>query len=200
MGRHTWGRAAAGIAPAAAVISTASGCGGDADVDKGQAKKPAAAAPSFVKASKAFQDKVDSDSCQSMEPDSCWGEMTALIKPARTLRHSLNSEKSVSADFWTEAYSMIDTMEEAMTEGSDLGARKRARAWITLRFARTVTRCLAALTISPIGSTSTPSRSAQLNRLAGDRTATCGPLWRYPTSMSAGQCRSTPSTSQRAAA
>ncbi|MFF3617536.1 hypothetical protein [Streptomyces sp. NPDC002580] len=121
MGRHTWGRAAAGIALAAAVISTASGCGGDADVDKGQAKKPAAAAPSFAKASKVFQDKVDSDSCQSMEPDSCWGEMTALIKSARTLRHSMNSEKSVSADFWTEAYSMIDTMEEAMTEGSDLG-------------------------------------------------------------------------------
>uniref|UniRef100_A0AAU3HQ57 Lipoprotein n=1 Tax=Streptomyces sp. NBC_01393 TaxID=2903851 RepID=A0AAU3HQ57_9ACTN len=127
MGRHRWGRAAAGIVLAAAVISTVSGCGGHADVDKGEPKKPAATAPSFSKASAAFQDKVANsyldDECTT-EAGTCWDRMKDIVASARVLRKAMNGEKSVGADFWTDAYALINKMEKGLKPGRDLGVNE----------------------------------------------------------------------------
>jgi hypothetical protein len=63
-----------------------------------------------------------------MEPDSCWGEMQKFIKSARALRKSMHDEKSVSADFWTGAYRIIDTMEDGVSVGSDLGGAQEGES------------------------------------------------------------------------
>ncbi|MEU1039675.1 hypothetical protein ACFYP4_08715 [Streptomyces sp. NPDC005551] len=113
------GRATA-AALTAIVVMGVSGCGGDADADA-EHKPGVAVAPAFRAASSTFQGQVEAGSCESMEPDSCWGEMQALMKSARTLRKAMNGEETVSADFWTEAYTLIDTMEGGVAEGQDLG-------------------------------------------------------------------------------
>ncbi|MET7979488.1 hypothetical protein ABZW44_42180 [Streptomyces mirabilis] len=118
---------AAGIALAAAIIGTASGCGGDADVDKGEAKKPAAAAPSFSKASTEFQDMAANayldDEC-TKEAGTCWDRMKEIVASARVLRKAMNGEKSVGADFWTDAYALINKMEKGLEPGDDLGVNE----------------------------------------------------------------------------
>ncbi|MFJ3224053.1 hypothetical protein ACIPJS_11855 [Streptomyces sp. NPDC086783] len=43
------------------------------------------------------------------------------MKSARTLRKAMNGDETVGADFWTEAYALIDTMEDGFAEGQDLG-------------------------------------------------------------------------------
>ncbi|WP_181383924.1 hypothetical protein [Streptomyces sp. NWU339] len=121
-----WG-AAASITFAVAAVAGLSGCGGDAEAD---AKKPAASATAQAAtlddAATTFQDAVtkhDTDGgCLEQEPGTCWEQMQALIEPARTLRKAMNAEKSVGADFWTEAYTLIDTMEEGVAVGDDQGA------------------------------------------------------------------------------
>jgi hypothetical protein len=47
--------------------------------------------------------------------------MQALMKPGRDLRKAMNAEKSVGADFWTDAYALIDTMEDGIAVGEDQG-------------------------------------------------------------------------------
>jgi hypothetical protein len=48
--------------------------------------------------------------------------MNTIVDSARDLRKAMNADKSVGADFWTEAYAMIDTMEKGIAVGEDLGA------------------------------------------------------------------------------
>jgi hypothetical protein len=40
----------------------------------------------------------------------------------------MNAEKSVGPEFWTEAYALIDTMEEGLAVGEDLGVPAGAEA------------------------------------------------------------------------
>lgn len=119
-----WG-AAASITFAVVAAVGVSGCGGDADAD---AKKPAAAsakAPSFSEASKAFKDVAATaylgDVC-TKEAGTCWDKMNTIVDSARDLRKAMNAEKSVGPEFWTEAYNLIDTMEEGLAVGEDQGA------------------------------------------------------------------------------
>ncbi|MEU6010685.1 hypothetical protein [Streptomyces sp. NPDC047453] len=114
MGRHTWGKAAAGVVLAVAV-AVVSGCGPEG-------KKPSP--PSVTKAAAAFQDAVvenASGSC-TQEPGACWEQMTAVIQPARLLRKAMNADKNVSPEFWTEAYALIEKMEAGYAVGEDRGA------------------------------------------------------------------------------
>ncbi|MGV9248038.1 hypothetical protein [Streptomyces sp. NPDC003710] len=117
--------AAASITFAVAATIGVSGCGGDADAD---AKKPAAAsakAPSFSEASKSFKDVAANaylDDVCTKEAGTCWDKMNTIMDSARDLRKAMNAEKSVSADFWTEAYTLIDTMEKGIAVGEDQGA------------------------------------------------------------------------------
>ncbi|MHC3456066.1 hypothetical protein [Streptomyces prasinus] len=124
MGRHMWGKAA-GALVLAVTVAGVSGCGGDAEAD-GETKPTRAAGPSLDAAATGFQDAVTKqdteDGCQSKEPGSCWEQMQALMEPARALRKAMNAEKSVGPEFWTEAYALIDTMEEGIAVGDDKGA------------------------------------------------------------------------------
>ncbi|MCL7430527.1 hypothetical protein [Streptomyces sp. YS415] len=119
-----WG-AAASITLAVVAAAGVSGCGGDAEAD---AKKPAAAsakAPSFSKASRAFQDVAANaylDDVCTTEAGTCWDKMNTTVDAARDLRKAMNAEKSVGPEFWTEAYKLIDTMEEGLAVGEDQGA------------------------------------------------------------------------------
>ncbi|MEU9372157.1 hypothetical protein AB0D71_47745 [Streptomyces avermitilis] len=123
MGRHTWGRAAAGIALAAAVVGTVSGCGGTADVDKGEAQ-PKPKVVSVAKARAALEETLDGIDCQP-EPGACWEQMTAVMKPARTLRKAMNADKRGGPGFWTEAYALINKMEDGYAVGEDQGGGSR---------------------------------------------------------------------------
>ncbi|WP_409097635.1 hypothetical protein [Streptomyces galilaeus] len=101
-----------------------SGCSGSDN--EGDAKPAAKAKTVSVEgATTTFQDavtKFDTDGgCLEKEPGTCWEQMQALVEPARTLRKAMNSEKSVGADFWTEAYTLIDTMEDGIAVGEDQG-------------------------------------------------------------------------------
>ncbi|MFF4276167.1 hypothetical protein [Streptomyces sp. NPDC001536] len=119
-----WG-AAASITFAIAAVVGVSGCGGDAEADAKKSPTASAAAPSFSEASKAFQDVAGTmylDSECTKEAGTCWDKMTTAVKAARTLRTAMNGEKSVGPEFWTEAYALIDTMEEGYAVGEDLGA------------------------------------------------------------------------------
>ncbi|MFF4057702.1 hypothetical protein ACFYZ0_18335 [Streptomyces sp. NPDC001708] len=124
MGRYTWGKRVAGLF-LAATMAAVSGCSSSDDESDA---KPAAKAKtvSVEAASTTFQDavtKFDTDGgCLQKEPGTCWEQMTALMEPARDLRKAMNVEKSVGADFWTEAYALIDTMEKGIAVGEDQGA------------------------------------------------------------------------------
>ncbi|MET7573370.1 hypothetical protein ABZT04_33470 [Streptomyces sp. NPDC005492] len=125
MGRHIWGKTAGALVLAVMTVAAASGCSSsDAKADA----KPAAKAKTvdLGKATTTFQaavTKFDTDGgCLEQEPDTCWEQMQALMEPARTLRKAMNAEKSVGADFWTDAYALIDTMEKGIAVGEDQGA------------------------------------------------------------------------------
>jgi hypothetical protein len=124
MGRHTWGKTA-GALVLAATVAAVSGC--SSSDDSGDAE-PAAKAKtvSVGDATTTFQaavTKFDTDGgCLEKEPGTCWEQMQALMTPARDLRKTMNSEKSVGADFWTDAYALIDTMEKGIAVGDDKGA------------------------------------------------------------------------------
>jgi len=129
MGRHTWGKTAGALLLAAVTAAAASGC---SSLDDDASAKPSATAAAKAKtvsvkeATTAFQDAVtqfDTDGgCVDQAAGTCWDQMVALMEPARDLRKAMNAEKSVGADFWTEAYALIDTMEKGIEVGEDQGA------------------------------------------------------------------------------
>ncbi|MEV8351944.1 hypothetical protein ACFVTT_37075 [Streptomyces niveus] len=109
----------------AATLAAVSGC---SNSDDKETAKPAAQAKtvSMEGATTTFQAAVttlDTDGgCLEQEPGTCWEQMQALMEPARTLWKAMNAEKSVSADFWTDAYALLDTMEKGIAVGEDKGA------------------------------------------------------------------------------
>jgi hypothetical protein len=123
MGRHTWGKTV-GVLVLAVTVAAVSGCSSSNDEDTA---KPAAKAKtvSVEDATTTFQaavTKFDTDGgCLEQEPGTCWEQMTALMKPTRDLRKAMNAEKSVGAEFWTDAYALIDTMEDGIAVGEDQG-------------------------------------------------------------------------------
>ncbi len=116
-----WGKAAAGVVLAVSVAAV-SGCSGDAETND---TKPAAVKTvSVTKASADFKAALadqDVTGCESMEPGTCWEQMGALLKPARTLRKAMNADKSGGPGFWTEAYAIINRMEKGYAVGEDEG-------------------------------------------------------------------------------
>ncbi|MER5916438.1 hypothetical protein ABT124_40130 [Streptomyces sp. NPDC001982] len=122
MGRYTWGQAVTGMV-LAATVAAVSGCGGNAEAEN---KKPAAPKTvSVAKAAadfKAAVDDYDTIGCESTEPDTCWEQMQAVIEPARKLRKAMNADKSVSPEFYSGAYALINKMEKGVAVGEDLGA------------------------------------------------------------------------------
>ncbi|MEV8597314.1 hypothetical protein [Streptomyces sp. NPDC052012] len=92
--------------------------------------KPMAAARaktvSVEEAATTFQDAVTqhdtNGGCPDQAAGTCWDPMVTLMEPARDLRKAMDAEKSVGADFWTEAYTLIDTIEKGIKVGDDQGA------------------------------------------------------------------------------
>ncbi|MGW4087069.1 hypothetical protein ACWEGS_28955 [Streptomyces sp. NPDC004822] len=111
-----WGKTAVGVALAMAALS---GCGGDGGAES--KPKAAASAPSVQKATTAFQDALSATGDCEVEPGTCWEQMTAVIKPARKLREAMRADKTVSAEFWSPAYAIIDKMEDGYAVGEDQG-------------------------------------------------------------------------------
>jgi hypothetical protein len=120
MGRYTWGKAVTGVVLTAS-LAAVSGCGGNAEAKD---KKPAAAAPSFAKAAKDFQDVAANayldDEC-TQEAGTCWDKMKGIVASARVLRKAMNGEKGVGPEFWSDAYVLIDKMEKGYAVGEDQG-------------------------------------------------------------------------------
>ncbi|MFE1206196.1 hypothetical protein ACFW5V_31405 [Streptomyces sp. NPDC058762] len=127
MGRHMWGKTA-GALVLAVTVAAASGCSSSDDEGSGKAAATATAAaktPSVADTTATFQaavTKFDTDGgCLDRAPGTCWEQMVALMEPARDLRKAMNAEKTVGAEFWTEAYALIDTMEKGIAVGDDKG-------------------------------------------------------------------------------
>ncbi|WP_228044744.1 hypothetical protein [Streptomyces ferrugineus] len=105
-------------------VAAASGCSSSSDEDTA---KPAAKAKtlSVKEATTTFQaavTKFDTDGgCLEQEPGTCWEQMQALMKPARDLRKAANADKGTGPEFWSEAYALIDTMEDGIAVGEDQG-------------------------------------------------------------------------------
>lgn len=123
MGRHIWG---AGALVLAATVAAVSGCSNSSDEDA--AVKPAEKrkALSVADATDTFQAAVTKfgtdGGCPHEEPGTCWEQMQALMKPARDLRKAANAHSQTGPEFWSEAYALIDTMEEGIAVGQDRGA------------------------------------------------------------------------------
>jgi hypothetical protein len=124
MGRHIWGKTV-GALVLAVTVAAVSGCSSSSDEDNA---KPAATpgTVSVTDATTEFQaavTKFDADGgCLEKAPGTCWEQMQALVEPARGLRKAMRAEKSVGADFWTDAYALINTMEKGIAVGEDKGA------------------------------------------------------------------------------
>ncbi|MCX4976479.1 hypothetical protein [Streptomyces sp. NBC_00620] len=121
MGRHTWGKSLASIL-LIAVAAAVSGCSSAEAEDKKPATTAASPTVSLDEATIDFQaavDEYDTVGCESMEPGTCWEQMQAVMEPTSTLRQAMNTEESVGPEFWSEAYSLIDIMEEGMAVGED---------------------------------------------------------------------------------
>lgn len=118
-----WGKAA-GALVLAATVTAVSGCSSS---DGEDTAKPAVKAKtvSVAEATATFQaavTKFDTDGgCLEQEPGTCWEQMQALMKPARDLRKAANADKSTGPEFWSEAYALIDTMEDGIAVGEDQG-------------------------------------------------------------------------------
>ncbi|MFB6527227.1 hypothetical protein [Streptomyces sp. NPDC056399] len=125
-----WGRAIGGVVLAVAAVSGCGGSNGEDNAAKPSASAPAiAAAPSVAEAVSAFQEavvKFDVDGgCLDKAPDTCWAQMQAVMEPARELRKAANADEAGPA-FWSEAYVLIDAMEQGIATGKDLGAEDPA--------------------------------------------------------------------------
>ncbi|MFE5923169.1 hypothetical protein [Streptomyces sp. NPDC056468] len=124
MGRHVWGKSV-GALVLAVTVAAASGCSSSSDEDT--AAKPAAKAKtlSVADATTTFQaavTKFDTDGgCLEQESGTCWEQMQALMKPARDLRKAANADKGTGPEFWSEAYALIDKMEDGIAVGEDQG-------------------------------------------------------------------------------
>ncbi|MFI5990228.1 hypothetical protein ACIBAC_00040 [Streptomyces sp. NPDC051362] len=122
MGRQTWGKSAVGVVLAVAVVS---GCGSS---DGGDDAKPAAKAKtvSLEAATTKFQaavEKFDTDGgCLEKAAGTCWGQMKAVMGPARTLRAAMHGAKGTGPEFWSQAYALINKMEKGIAVGEDQGA------------------------------------------------------------------------------
>ncbi|GAA2439497.1 hypothetical protein [Streptomyces glaucus] len=123
MGRHKWGKTAGALILAAAV-ATVSGCSSS---DDGGAAKPAAKPKTVTvtEAAATFQTAVttfDTDGgCLEQASGTCWEQMQTLMESARTLRKAANAHEGTGPEFWSEAYALIDTMEEGIAVGEDQG-------------------------------------------------------------------------------
>ncbi|MEU9781468.1 hypothetical protein AB0H92_10925 [Streptomyces phaeochromogenes] len=123
MGRQIWGKTV-GALVLAVTVTAVSGCSSLSNEDT---TKPAAKAKAvdLGDATITFQAAVtnfdEGGGCLEEAPGTCWEQMQALMEPARTLRKAMNSEKSVGADFWTDAYALINKMEDGIAVGEDQG-------------------------------------------------------------------------------
>ncbi|MFB7403336.1 hypothetical protein ACFCZR_24485 [Streptomyces rubiginosohelvolus] len=117
-----WGRSAAAALLAAAVAIGVSGCGGQAEAESKSAASTAKKPVSLEKATTAFEAAVTefdaSGGCPSAAGE-CWDKMTAVMQPARELRKAMNAHKDTGPEFWSEAYALIDTMEDGIAVGED---------------------------------------------------------------------------------
>ncbi|MFB6629983.1 hypothetical protein ACFCWY_08815 [Streptomyces sp. NPDC056362] len=129
MGRHTWGKAAA-VLVLAANAAAVSGCSGSAGADAAKPTTTAEKTQSVQETAAALQAAVtqfDTDGgCVDKAPDTCWTQMQAVMGPARELRKAANADKTAGPEFWSEAYALIDTMEQGIAAGKDLGAEDPA--------------------------------------------------------------------------
>jgi hypothetical protein len=122
MGRIQWGKATVGVLLSVVATVTLSGCGGGGAE---AAPKPSAspAGPDLGEAITVFQDAVTTfdltNGCTSQVPGTCWDKMTAVMEPARELRKAMNAHQGTGPAFWSEAYVLLDTMEEGMAVGED---------------------------------------------------------------------------------
>lgn len=109
----------------AVTVAAVSGCSSSDGDDGKPAAKAAPKAPSVEQATATFQaavEKFDTDGgCLEEEPGTCWEQMQALMKPARDLRKAANADKETGPEFWSEAYALIDTMEDGIGVGEDQG-------------------------------------------------------------------------------
>lgn len=109
----------------AASMAAVSGCGSDKS-DAKTAAKAEVKTVGMAEATTTFQaavEKFDTDGgCLEPEPGTCWEQMLALWERADVLRQAMRAEKSVGAEFWTEAYALLNTMEKGFKVGQDLGA------------------------------------------------------------------------------
>ncbi|MFI8206770.1 hypothetical protein [Streptomyces sp. NPDC085937] len=124
MGRHIWGKAA-GALVLAVTVAAVSGCSSSDGDDGKPAAKAAPKTPSVEQATATFQvavEQFDTDGgCLEEEPGTCWEQMQALMKPARDLRKAANADKETGPEFWSEAYALINTMEDGVKVGEDQG-------------------------------------------------------------------------------
>lgn len=124
MGRHIWGKTA-GALVLVATVAAASGCSSSSNEGT---SRPAAKAKtlSVQEATTTFQaavTKFDTDGgCLEKEPGTCWEQMQALMKPARDLRKAANADKDTGPEFWSEAFALINKMEDGIAVGQDQGA------------------------------------------------------------------------------
>ncbi|MFD9394197.1 hypothetical protein ACFWBB_26695 [Streptomyces sp. NPDC060000] len=124
MGRHIWGKTV-GALVLAATVAAASGCSSSSDEDTAKPAAKAEKTLSVGEATTTFQaavTKFDTDGgCLEQEPGTCWEQMQALMKPARDLRKAANADKETGPEFWSDAYALIDTMEDGIAVGEDQG-------------------------------------------------------------------------------
>ncbi|MET9593165.1 hypothetical protein ABZY45_19830 [Streptomyces sp. NPDC006516] len=123
MGRHVWGKTA-GALVLAVTVAAVSSCSSDGEgAAKPEAKVEQATLAEATATFGAAVTTFDTDGgCLEQEPGTCWEQMLAVMEPARALRKAMNAEKSVGAEFWTDAYALINTMEKGIAVGEDKGA------------------------------------------------------------------------------
>ncbi|MFE2181385.1 hypothetical protein [Streptomyces sp. NPDC059455] len=122
MGRRIWGQT---VGMLVLTVAAAAGCSSSSEEDT---TKPAAKARtvSLENATTTFQNavmKFDTDGgCLKKDPGTCWKQMQGLMEPARTLRKAMNAHKGTEPEFWSQAYALIDSMEDGIAVGEDKGA------------------------------------------------------------------------------
>ncbi|MFJ7004236.1 hypothetical protein ACIQWY_30025 [Streptomyces albidoflavus] len=112
----------------AMTLAAASGCGTPEEAAATADAKPDTV--SLEAATTAFKDAVtkfdEAGGCLEPAPGTCWDQMEALMAPARDLRTAMNAENEAGPEFWSGAYALINTMEDGIKVGEDLGASAAA--------------------------------------------------------------------------